>query len=88
MIGAMIGVSLWLKITARVSRNLIDKIFEPFFSTKGTNGLVWRSAGNCRTASRTIEVDMAQEAAQFSVLSFRLNMKKKSEINKIDFAER
>ncbi len=46
-----------------IPENLIDKIFEPFFSTKGTNGLgLAVSWGIVERHHGTIEIDMAEGA--------------------------
>lgn len=53
-----------------IPENLIDKIFEPFFSTKGTNGLgLAVSWGIIERHHGTIEIDMADNGgAIFSIL--------------------
>jgi signal transduction histidine kinase len=44
-----------------IPENLVDKLFEPFFSTKGTNGLgLAVSWGIVERHGGTIEVDMAE----------------------------
>ncbi len=53
-----------------IPENLIDKIFEPFFSTKGTNGLgLAVSWGIIERHKGTIEIDMAENGgAVFNIV--------------------
>ncbi len=62
-----------------IPENLIDKIYEPFFSTKGTNGLgLAISWGIVERHHGTIEIDMADnEGAIFRVLLPATYLKKK-----------
>lgn len=72
-----------------IPENLIDKIFEPFFSTKGTNGLgLAVSWGIIERHQGTIEVDMAESGgAVFRIVLPALYRRKDNTKSSTNIAE-